>query len=652
MIRRRPNSPSPKARRTAAADAQRERKETPFSKTVVAVVCLALVIATFAIYARTFGYGFVSYDDSRYVYANPILRAGLTGANLAWALTTYYFQNWCPLTWISYMADVQFFGIDAGEMHAVNVLLHVAATLLLFLALVRMTRQPWRCALAAGLFALHPIHVESVAWIADRKDVLSGLFAALTLFFYAGYARAPSVPRYISVALAFALSLMAKTTAVTLPFALLLLDFWPLGRLGPPLDRFRFRRAILEKVPLIALAAIAGALTVLAQRHAVGALERLPLSVRLSNAVVFYIGYMAKAVWPAGLAPFYPPHPQSLASVFGAAAVLLAVTAAAVIWVRRCPGLLIGWLWYLGMLLPAIGFVQQLGDQVMADRYTYLPMIGLSIAAVWTAAGVAAQRPWMLRTAAVASLLYLAALSVAAARQAAYWADSRTLYEHALAVTEGNYVMANDLGELLEHEDGPSAEAAAMFRKSIAFAPNHASAHLNLGRELMKAGQLSGARAQIVDAARLDPSMPLVQESLGVVLVASDYDKYQKARRCLDESLRLDPVQPEAHDDSCNIGIRLIDTTSTAGDVQAEAQNDTCNILLYFARPEEAATHCTDALKARPGYTAARVNLARALAREGRKADAERELNLALHNHPADAIAREALLDLQNGNLR
>ncbi len=588
------------------------------------MVGVALVIATLAIYSQTFAYGFVAYDDDKYVYENAVLRAGLTGVNLAWALTTFYFANWSPLTWISYLTDIQLFGLNAGEMHAVNVLLHVLTTLLLFLALVRMTRQPWRCALVAGLFALHPLNVQSVAWISDRKDVLSAFFAALTLFLYAGYARAPSALRYISVALALALSLMAKTMAVTLPFALLLLDFWPLGRLG--------RRAVLEKVPLVAMAAIAGVLTFLAQRSygAVVVLQHLPFSGRAANAIVSYVAYIAKAVWPAGLAAFYPPHPHSLSSVLGAAAILLAVTAAAVKWVRRCPYFLTGWLWYLGMLAPVIGLVPQVGDQAMADRYAYLPMVGLSIAAIWTVAGAIAQRPpsahkTVLRGAAVVSVLWLAALAVASARQATYWADSRTLFEHALAVTDGNYIMANNLGVVLGRQPGQSARAMALYRQALAFAPFHAAAHANLGSELAKSGRWEEAREHLETAVRLDPGLAAPQANLGIVFAAEG--NYQEAQRYFEESLRLDPVQPEA-------------------------QNNMCGVLLRLGRPKEAAAHCTEALKLRPGYAKARINLARALALQGRKAEAEQELNLLLHDNPNDASARQTLLDLRNGQLR
>ncbi len=575
-----------------------------------------------AIFGRTAGFGFVAYDDNKYVYENPVVRAGLKGANVAWAFKTFYFANWSPLTWLSYMTDVQLFGVNAGEMHAVNVLLHAMTAVLLFLALVRLTQQVWPCALLAGLFALHPLHVESVAWIADRKDVLSAFFAALTLFLYAGYAKAPSVLRYFAVALAFALSLMAKTMAVTLPFVLLLLDFWPLRRWG--------RRAVLEKVPLIAMAAVAGVLTYFAQRDAaevvaVVDLEYLPFFARIASAAVTYVSYLGKAIWPANLAVFYPPHPPGAASALIALAILLAITAAAVRWVRRCPFLLVGWLCYLGMLLPTVGIVQQVAEQVEADRYVYLPLVGLFIAAIWTAASVLEKRPRWQRGATVCCVVWLAALAVAASRQTTYWANSRTLFEHGLAVTKGNYILAENLGVVLERKDGPSDESAALFRQAIAFKPSHAAAHASLGLELMRSGRLEEAKSELEEAVRLNPRSAVAQADLGVMFATEG--NYEEGRRRLEESLRLDPLQPEA-------------------------LNNTCVILLRLGRAEDAAADCTQALKIRPEYTMARVNLARALAFQGRTSDAERELNAAMRDEPANATARQALDDLRAGRLR
>jgi len=588
---------------------------------LLAAVCLGLLIATLAIYARTFGFGFVAYDDNKYVYENPVLKAGLTWANLGWAFRTFYFANWCPVTWISYLADVQFFGVNPGEMHAVNVALHAAAALLLFLALMRMTRQPWRCALVAGLFAVHPLHVQSVAWISDRKDVLSAFFAALALFLYAGYAKAPSALRYWSATLAFAFSLMAKTMAVTLPFVLLLVDFWPLRRLSG--------RTILEKLPLLAMAAAAGVLTALAQHKAMelsaaGAFEHLSLSARLANALVCYVRYMAKSLWPVGLAAFYPAEPAGLAQVLGAAAIFLAITVAAVKWAWRRPFLLTGWLWFLGMLVPVIGIVQQVGDQNFADRYNYLPMIGLSIAAIWTVADAIADRPTMLRGAAVLSVIWLAALAVTAARQTAYWADSRTLFAHGLTVTEKNYFLANNLGVILE-KSGQSAEAAALFRRAIDFNPNHAPAYVNLGLDLLRSGHFEEGREHLSTAVRLNPNLPSAQAALGVMFAGEG--NYEEARRRLQESLRMDPNQ-------------------------AEAQNNFCALLLRLGRVEAAAAHCMQALNLRPAYTIARINLARAFALSRRPAEAERELNFALGEEPGNATARQTLLDLRNGKFR
>jgi len=378
------------------------------------------------------------------------------------------------------------------------------------------------------------------------------------------------------------------------------------------------------------MAAVAGTLTFLAQREAaelvaVGAFEHLTFSVRAANAVVFYVGYMAKTVWPTGLAAFYPPHQPGLASLLVAAAILLAVTAAAVKCVRRCPFFLTGWLWYLGMLVPVIGIVPQVGDQDMADRYVYLPMVGLSIAAIWVAGDAVAQRPLMRGGAAVFSVLWLAALSVAAAQQTKYWADSRTLFEHGLAVTERNYILANNLGVVLEREDGPSANAAALFRQAIVFNPNHAPAHTNLGLELLRSGHLEEARSHLAEAVRLNPKLAMAQAGVGVMFAGEG--NYEEARRRLEESLRLDPEQPEA-------------------------QSNMCADLLHLGRAEEAAPHCSQALKMRPQYVMARINLAMAFALQDRQAEAERELNLALREDPGNSTARQVLHNLQIGQRR
>jgi tetratricopeptide (TPR) repeat protein len=359
-------------------------------------------------------------------------------------------------------------------------------------------------------------------------------------------------------------------------------------------------------------------------------LQRVPFPARAANAIASYVAYLARAIWPASLAAYYPPHAHTLLSTLGGAVLLLSMTAAAIKCARQCPYFLTGWLWYLGMLVPVIGIVPQVGDQAMADRYAYLPMVGLSIAAIWTAAealsGVGllacahAKRVFS-RTAAVVSVVWLATLAVAAFRQASYWADSRMLFEHALAVTDRNYIMANNLGVILSRQPGRSAQAMALYRQSIAWAPFHASAHANLGSELAKSGAWEVARQQLEAAVRLDPGMAAAQANLGMVLAAEG--NYSEAERRLEESLRLDRAQ-------------------------AEPQNNLCGVLLQLGHPNEAAAHCTEALKLRPGYSKALISLARALTLQGRTAEAERELNLALRDNPNDASVRQALLELRH----
>jgi hypothetical protein len=347
---------------------------------------------TLAVYFQTHAYRYVAYDDNVYVYLNPRVRQGLSFDGIGWALTALYI-NWHPLTWLSLMLDVQLFGMNPGRQHLVNVAFHIGSTILLLLGLTRLTRKPARCALVAAIFALHPLHVESVAWIAERKDVLSTFFELLTLLLYAGYAQKRTALRYSAVLLAFACSLMAKPMAVTFPFVLLLLDYWPLHRLTLPLSRAKLGRLLWEKAPLLALSAGASVLTMIAQASsgAVIPLARVPFAARLSNAVIAYVRYIEKAFWPAKLGVLYPLEPASVRNAAASLVILMVVSGIAIYWLRRRPYVLVGWLWYLGMLFPVIGLVQ-VGNQSMADRYMYLPLVGLSMALVWLVADAVAGR--------------------------------------------------------------------------------------------------------------------------------------------------------------------------------------------------------------------------------------------------------------------
>src|ERR1035438_4263550 len=447
-------------------------QETASSRTFSILICVLLALAILAIYAQTATSGYVPYDDDQYVYKNPWVQAGLTAYNIGWAFTTFFYSNWHPLTWISYILDFSLFGLNPGAQHLVNVAFHLASTLLLFLALTRMTRQPWRCAVVAAIFAVHPLHVESVAWISERKDVLSTFFEMLTLLLYVRYTTKPGTRSYLAVAAAFGLSLLAKPMAVTFPFVLLLLDYWPLRRLDWPLKAADFRRLFMEKAPLLAMAAVASVLTFLAQRGygAVVSLARFSLPARAGNAAIAYVSYMVKTFWPADLAVLYPARGPEFASAVTSLLILMALTGVAWRWVRQRPYFAVGWLWYVGMLVPVIGLVQ-VGAQSMADRYTYLPMVGLSIAIVWTVADLVENRPALRNAAAVATIVALAALAVASYRQATYWKSSRALFEHTLAVTTDNYVIQNNLGVIVAGE-GNSAQAIKLYRAALATTPD------------------------------------------------------------------------------------------------------------------------------------------------------------------------------------
>jgi Tfp pilus assembly protein PilF len=580
----------------------------------VLFTCLLIGLAILVVYSQAFDYGFVSFDDGTYVSQNPMIKGGLSFESVAWAFTTFYASNWHPLTWISYMLDVELFGLNAGAEHAINVFLHLGSSILLVLALERMTKQWWRCALVAGIFALHPLHVESVAWIAERKDVLSTFFQMLTLWLYVRYTEDSKPVRYFLVLAAFALSLLSKPMAVTLPFALILLDVWPLRR----------RRSLWEKVPLFAMSAAASILTLFAQRskQPLVALTRLSFADRVASAVVAYVRYIEKAFWPVNLAVLYPIQKPTLPGVVAAALILIAITAAGVMLFRRRPYVLVGWLWFAGMLVPVIGLVQ-VGFQSIADRYTYVPLVGLSIALIWSVSDTVDSRPMLRQLAAAAAALVLIAFSVAAYRQTQYWKNSITLFRHAVAVTSGNYIIHNNLGVELqgagrldeaaaqyrlavaaapEYKEalnnlgaivayrGNKAEAIALHRRAVAADPDFANARINLGHELMETGQTQEAFVELTQALRLEPDSARGHAYMGAVLM--NLGNPEQARQHLQDSLRLAPGNADAH-------------------------SNLCSVLLRLGHPDQAMDACRAALKINPKLEAAQLNLGKALAAIG-----------------------------------
>jgi Tfp pilus assembly protein PilF len=584
-----------KKRKAPAAGAPARPKPAPaavptVSKKLSIVVCLLLALVTVAIYVQTVTHGYVAYDDDQYVYENHWVKAGLTASNLAWAFTTFFYANWHPLTWISYMLDFNLWGSNPGAQHLVNVAFHLASTLLLFVALARMTRRPWRAALVAAIFTMHPLRVESVAWISERKDVLSTFFEMLTLLLYLRYAAKPDIRRYLAVALAFALSLLAKPMAVTFPLVLLLLDYWPLGRLAWPPAPATARRLVVEKVPLLALSAAASVLTFLAQRSfgAVVSLTRLPLAARAGNAAVAYIAYIGKAFWPTDLAVLYPGRSSDSGSVILTATLLVAVTVMAWRSIEKRPYFAVGWLWYLGMLVPVIGLVQ-VGIQAMADRYTYMPTVGLSIALVWTIADLVEGHRALRLTTAGAAIAALAVLGIAAFRQTAYWKTSRTLFEHTLAVTRNNHIIQNNLGVVVGRE-GDSAEAIDLYRQALATVPDYAEAHANLAHELLKAGNFAEAEQHLTQALAERPNLASAHGDFGVLMAAKG--QFEAARQQFERALAIAPAD-------------------------ADNESNLCFALTHLGRPDEAMVHCEAALRIDPNHANAKFNLNNARAALG-----------------------------------
>ena len=490
-------------------------------------ICIALAVLTWGVFGQTLRYDFVNYDDPRYVYQNTRITSGINLANVAWAFTHIHSENWHPLTTITHMFDCQLYGLKAGWHHFTNVLLHAVAVVLLFIALQHMTGALWRSAFVSAVFAVHPLHVESVAWIAERKDVLSAVFFMLTLIAYLHYTRAPSIGRYLTVALVVALGLMSKPMLVTLPFVLLLLDYWPLARIeGQRSNTGRqVLQLVLEKIPLLALCAVSSIVTFLAQRGAIGGTEQLPLSARINNTLVTYIVYIGQMFWPVRLAVFYL-HPENRLPVFEitfAVIVLIGITAVAVILRRKAPYFITGWLWYLGMLVPVIGLVQ-VGWQGHADRYTYLPQIGLYIAVSWAVTDLT--RSWRFQQVALgaAAVVVVGALTWRAWLQTSYWRDSETLFTHALAVTGDNDVALNNLG-IIFLEKGQLDDAISKLQAAIDLRPENGPAHDNLAKALLKKGQVAEAMVHYRKFLEIEPENVEARNTLGTALIQQGHVK-------------------------------------------------------------------------------------------------------------------------------
>lgn len=586
------------------------------------LICALLALMTLAVYWPVVHQEFTNYDDLDYVTNNPQVQRGITEPTVVWAFTTTHAHNWHPLTWLSHMLDCDLFGLDAGAHKLVNVAFHIASTLLLFLALNQTTSAPWRSAFVAAAFALHPLRVESVAWVAERKDVLSVFFWMLTMWAYVRYVKQPERRAYWLIAGFFALGLMAKPTLVTLPFALLLLDVWPLRRVPleqPSEARRRILPLVREKVPLFALCAVSSVITFWAQGTAGGesAIKSLPLVLRAFNAMISYLRYINKTFWPVDLAVFYPhPGAWKFSEVLFAVVAIVCLTIVLVRVVRVSPWLTVGWLWYLGTFVPTIGFVQ-VGDQALADRYTYIPSIGLFIMIGWgLPEAVSAWRKGEVALK-VAAIGVIAALVGTTRHQLQYWANSTALFEHALAVTKDNYIAHNNLGIVLV-EKRKIKEATMHFREAVKIYSEFPEANKNLADVLAQAGQLDEAVRHYKQALQGKPDWPETHNNLGLTLARQG--KLEEAIEHFSRAVQMDPKAEIAHSNMALALMKLgrLDEAHAHASralnldpLDAQAHYIIGVVLEGKGQLQEAARQYAEVLRLQPNHSDARSRLAR-----------------------------------------
>jgi tetratricopeptide (TPR) repeat protein len=578
-------------------------------------ICLALAAVTLAAYAPALRCDFLTFDDQAYVTENRHVMTGLTWQSIAWAFRNVTAGNWHPLTMLSHILDCQIYGLRPWGHHLTNVLLHVANTVILFLLLARMTAALWRPACVAALFALHPAHVESVAWVAERKDVLCAFFWLLAILAYARDAEGQKRGIYYAGALLFfLLALLAKPMAVTLPCVLLLLDFWPLRRMAST----SWRHLVAEKLPFFALTALWCPITIWAQRqgHSMASVRELPMAERIGHALISYLNYIRVLAFPRHLAVYYPyPNHEPVALAVVAGAVLALVTGLAVAAVGRRPYLLVGWLWFLGMLVPVIGLVQA-GGQGWADRYLYLPSIGLFVIVVWAGAEAAARFPAVKYFAPAA----LAALAVATVVELRYWKDTRTLFSRAMEVTQDNY-MAMTLVGSMEADRGDLDGAIKLYRDALRCLPNYPEGHFFYARALERKGQTAPAIAEYTKALQLRPAFDQAHLMLGLLLAR---------QKNYDEAVAHFQAALKSNSDS------------------ASAQNDWGRVLQTQGRWQESIGHYQEALRLDPALAEAHNNLGIDYLQTGRLADGAGELRMALKLNPGNVETRFNLAQALN----
>jgi Flp pilus assembly protein TadD len=607
---------------------------------ITLLICLFLILLTYVSFSRILNNKFINFDDNDYVIRNPHVNSGLTLEGIKWAFTAFHANNWHPITWLSHMVDCEIYGLNAGGHHFTNLILHIINTLLLFLVFKWITGAIWESAFIAALFAIHPLHVESVAWVAERKDVLSAFFGMLTIWAYARYAENLSLSRYLTALLCFIFGLMSKPMLVTLPFVLLLLDFWPLKRFQflPADDESYFQtqrysdkgfkrgtllNLILEKIPFFIFVVVSSYLTFLAQQHGgvVKSLELFPLKVRIANALVAYIIYIKKMFYPLNLAILYPyPEIVPMWQALGAACLLVCIFILAIWKFKRYPYFTVGLLWYIGTLIPVIGLVQ-VGLQSMADRYTYMPLIGLFIIIAWGIPDIMSRFCYQKIVLAVLSVTIISTFMILTWIQTRHWYNSTTLLDHAIHVTKNNYLAYNGLG-VAHIEQGRIIEGINNLYRAINIKHDFAEAHKNMGIALVKQRKIDEAIIHYKKALRISPESAIIHNSLGIAL--HKQGKIEESIKHFLEALEIWPNYIKAYN---NLGIALV----SQGKIQealvhyvkalkinpdyAEAHCNMGIALEKLGKIEEAIAHYNQALRIKPDYPRARYNLEQLLSK-------------------------------------
>jgi len=642
----------------------RDRMMTFFGRHIDAFICLMLLGLTLMVYGQVAGHAFINYDDPDYITENVHVRIGLTLDSIQWAITATHASNWHPLTWLSHMLDVDLFGMNAGGHHMVNLLLHGAGTLLLFIVFRKTTGDRWQSAFIAALFALHPLHVESVAWTAERKDVLSTFFCFAALWRYTLYVAAPVFKNYWPVLLYFTLGLLSKTMVVTLPIVLLLMDYWPLRRsrgnkdkalpcLTGPCVSPSF--LIVEKIPFFMLSAASGVVTFLTQQsgQSVMRLDVLPIGTRLTHSLIAYTGYIRKMLYPSDLGVFYP-HPGMSAwwEISGAGLFIGAVSLAALRLRRNHPYFLVGWIWYLVTLVPVIGIVQ-VGLQGMADRYTYVPLIGLFIIIAWGVPELAAR--WYPKgfKPALPAVIFLVGLTFISWMQVKLWANNFLLYEHTLRVTVDNYKVHNNLGVALADRNRTAA-AITHYAKALQIKPNYEHALLNLANVLTEQGRTGEAVMLFRRVLQINPDSVKAHGNLAVVL--DNQGRTEEAMNHFNSALRIKPNYDMAHYNLSNALTSQGRTAEAMAHLQeavrsnpffAQAHNNLGIAMAEQDRVVEAIGHYYSALHAKPDFEEAHNNLGIALFRLGKTNEAVGHFKAALRINPGFIEARNNLEEIR-----